>query len=360
MGWWRQADQFSWFSVYLHDRGLQLPWRLATFVFTVILGALPLLMLGSPLGPDNSLTAGIAIAAGVGGFCAGLLWLIRWPTRRQSVLFNLVCSGCTAAACLAMSSAYSGLMGCAIFAVIGGFLAYFHVFAHVIGNFALAMICTAITASRLIIDTGDIALTIASTLTVLALNVGVPFGIHSLVHSLRIDLRNSDRDPLTGLLNRRAFYNAVHEIAVAQHGSVGVPLNVTMIDLDEFKKLNDTRGHAVGDEALVGVAAVLRDNCSDDAVVGRLGGEEFVIADSAPAADHARTVEHIRAGIAAMPFRITASLGTCSVTVEPGTSIEHPEFVDRLIHVADAAMYESKRAGGDRVQHRRSEQVVFE
>jgi predicted signal transduction protein with EAL and GGDEF domain len=128
-------------------------------------------------------------------------------------------------------------LGCTIFAVIGGFLAYFHVIAHVIGNCALAMICAAITASRLIVDTGDISMTIASILTVIALNVGVPFGIHSLVHSLRIDLRNSDRDPLTGLLNRRSVYNAVHEIAVAQQGSVGVRLNVTMIDLDQFKKL---------------------------------------------------------------------------------------------------------------------------
>jgi diguanylate cyclase (GGDEF)-like protein len=359
-GWWRQTDQFDWFSVYLRDRGLQLQWRLATFVFTAMLGALPLVMLGSPLGPDNSLTKGIAIAAGVCGFSAALLWLFRWPTRRQSLVYNIVCSGCTAATCLALSSPYAGLMGCTIFAVIGGFLAYFHTITHVIGNCALAMICAAITASRLIVDTGDISVTIASILTVIALNVGVPFGIHSLVHSLRIDLRNSDRDPLTGLLNRRSVYNAVHEIAVARQGSVGVRLNVTMIDLDQFKKLNDTRGHAVGDEALVHIGAVLREHCSGDAVIGRLGGEEFVIADSEPAADHARTVERIRAGIAATPFQITASLGTCSVIVEPGTSVEHPEFVDRLIHVADAAMYESKRAGGDRVQHGHPDQVVAE
>jgi hypothetical protein len=50
MGWWRRTDQFGWFSVYLHDRGLQLQWRLATFVFTAMLGALPLVMLGSPWG----------------------------------------------------------------------------------------------------------------------------------------------------------------------------------------------------------------------------------------------------------------------------------------------------------------------
>jgi diguanylate cyclase (GGDEF)-like protein len=264
---------------------------------------LPLVMLGSPLGPDNSLTTGIAIAAGVSGFSAALLWLLRWPTRRQSVVYNVVCSGCTAVTCLVLSSPYAGLMGCTIFAVIGGFLAYFHVIAHVIGNCALAMICAAITASRLIVDTGDISVTIGSILTVIALNVGVPFGIHSLVLSLRIDLRNSDRDPLTGLLNRRSVYNAVHEIAVAQQGSVGVRLNITMIDLDQFKKLDDTRGHAVGDVALVSVGAVLRENCSGDAVIGRLGGEEFVIADSEPDADHARIVDASARGLPQRHFR---------------------------------------------------------
>lgn len=75
-GWWRQTDQFDWFSVYLHDRGLQLQWRLATFVFTAMLGALPLVMLGSPLGPDNSLTTGIAIAAGV------------WVQRRLAICWS--------------------------------------------------------------------------------------------------------------------------------------------------------------------------------------------------------------------------------------------------------------------------------
>lgn len=357
MAWWRQSDQFAWFSAYLRDRGLQVHWRFATFGFTAVLGSLPLVMLGSALGPAGAVARGFAIAAGISAFGASLLWLFRWPTRRQSVMYNVVCSGCTAVTCLAVSSPYAGLMGCTIFAVIGGFLAYFHVIAHLVGNLALAMVCMAITAYRLVLDTGDVALTVGSILTVVALNVGVPFGIHSLVHTLRIDLRNSDRDPLTGLLNRRSVYNSVHEIAVAQQQAAGVRLNVTIVDLDQFKKLNDTRGHAAGDEALACVGAMLRGACRGDAVIGRLGGEEFVIADDAPAEVHAKTVERIRAGIAATPFQITASFGTCSVVVEPEAAMDHPAFVDRLIQVADAAMYESKRAGGDRITHAELDQA---
>ncbi|CAA0098039.1 putative diguanylate cyclase DgcT [Mycolicibacterium vanbaalenii] len=359
MGWW-QTDQFDWFTIYLRERGLQVRWRLAVFVFTVFLGAVPLLLLASPAGPDTALRRGFAIAAAGSAFAVSTLWLLRWPSRTQSLIYNVVCSGCIAAGCLVIPDPYGGLMGCTVFAAIGGFLAYFHALAHVLANFVVAMACAGITATRMFLDTSDGLLVAASFLLVIGLNIGVPFGIYSVVHTLRIDLRNSDRDALTGLLNRRSFYNAVHELVLAVQGSAGMRLNVTMVDLDDFKKLNDTKGHAVGDQALITVGVVLQENCGPDAVLGRLGGEEFVIADTATATDHAVTAERIRAGIAAMPFRITASLGTCSAAVPQDVWTTDPQFVDQLIQVADEAMYRSKRAGGDRSQHRHLDQAGAE
>lgn len=349
--WWQQADQFHWFSVYLHDRRLDLQWRLATFVFTAFFAAVPLVMLASSYGPQGSPARTGAVAASVCGLAVGVLWLIGWPTRTQSLLYHAVCCASIAAGCLTLSTSYGALMGVTMFAAVGGLLAYFHALVHVLANFAVAVGCAAAAAARLLDDTGDVALVVASVLLVLGLNLGIPFGIHTLVHSLHTDLRQSDRDPLTGLPNRRSFYNSVHAFLLEHDGMVD-RLNVTMIDLDNFKNLNDTRGHAVGDEALAGVGAVLRDNCGPSAVLGRLGGEEFVIADTDTAAGHALTAERIRTGIAAMPVGITASLGTCSVPVDPGVSVEYPDFLDRLIRLADAAMYLSKRAGGNQVQHR--------
>ncbi|MCK5755375.1 MAG: GGDEF domain-containing protein, partial [Mycobacterium sp.] len=226
-----------------------------------------------------------------------------------------------------------------------------HAIGHVLANLALGMACAAVAAARLMIDTGDVALTVAAVLIVTALNVGIPFGIFSLVHSLRIDLRNSDRDPLTGLLNRRSFSNAVAELIAAQPPSLRRRLNVTMVDLDNFKRLNDSQGHAVGDQALVSVAAVLRESCDAGAAIARLGGEEFVIADTDFVARHRAIVERIRQGIASTPFGVTASLGTCSAVVGPHVPLVATEFVDRLIRMADSAMYTAKRAGGDRVEH---------
>lgn len=286
--------------------------------------------------------------ASVCGLAVSSVWLIGWPTRRQSLIYHAVCCLSIAAGTLALSTSYGALMGCAMFAAIGGLLAYFHALVHVLANFAVALACAAIAAARLFTDAGDAAVVVASLLLVLGLNVGVPFGIHVLVHSLHTELRSSDFDPVTGLPNRRSFHNSVHEMLLERRGG-HTEVNVTMIDIDDFKRLNDTRGHAAGDEALAGIGAVLIQNCGGDAVVGRLGGEEFVIADTASAESHAETVERIRLGIAALPVRITASLGTCGAVIGAGAASNPPELLERLMRSADLAMYRSKRAGGNRV-----------
>lgn len=346
--WWQQADQFHWFSVYLRDRGLDRQWRLATFAFTLLFAAVPVVMLRSPYGPGSGWARAVAIAAAGCGVGVGVVWLIGWPSRTQSLVFHAVCCLSIAAGTLSLSTAYGALMGCAMFAAVGGLLAYFHALVHVLANFAVAAISASVAAARLFAETGDTALVVASLLLVLGLNLGVPFGIHALVHSLHSELRCSDVDPLTGLPNRRSFYNSVHEMLL-QRRAGHAELHVTMIDVDDFKKLNDTRGHAVGDEALVGIGAVLAEHSGADAAVGRLGGEEFVIADMSSAATHAVTAERIRLGIAALPVQITASLGTCGAVLGPAAVVEPEQFLDGLIRAADLAMYRSKRAGGNRI-----------
>ncbi|WP_260764072.1 diguanylate cyclase [Mycobacterium sp. SMC-4] len=357
-GWWSQADQFDWFTVYLRDRGLQQRWRLATFGVTALLAALPIVLLGSPAGPDHLLTRSVAIASAVCALAASVVWLRRWPTRNQSLAYNVVCSMCIAATCLALSNPYAGLNGGVLFAAVGGLLAYFHALGHMLFNLSLAVVCSAITATRLLSATGDVGLTASSLMIVLALNLGVPFGIQALVHTLRIDLRNSDRDSLTGLLDRRGFYNAVYELTVNR--PTGGCLNVTMVDLDQFKKINDNHGHAAGDRVLVDVATVLRQNARPDAILGRLGGEEFVIADTADPSHHAATIERIRVGIEASPVSVTASFGTCTVPADAVLARQHPGFVETLIQVADVAMYRSKRAGGNRIEHQQLDRLASE
>lgn len=348
---WKQPDQYDWLSAYLDERGIQIVWRYATLGFTLAITALPIMLLWSPAGPDHTATVLVALGAAGVGLAGAALWSLRWPTRQQSVIYSLSGSIAIGAMCLAMSNPYTGLMGCTILAVIGGVVAYFHTIGVLLTNLTVAMVCSAILGYRMIATTGDVALTTASLITVAALNVGVPFGIQSLMHTLRTDLRGSDRDPLTGLHNRRSFHNTVYEMMMLDRRRTGMHLVMLMIDLDNFKQLNDTQGHAAGDQALVSVSAALQENCRSAAVIGRIGGEEFLVADIATSSNPDEMAERLREAIADVPFPVTASIGTAGAPLESYSPRSNLQLIDDLIRTSDTAMYAAKRAGGNRVCH---------
>ena len=347
--WWQRPDHYDWFTAYLKDRGLQEQWRATIVLFTCLLAGVPLVLITSPTGPDHHTTIAVSLIATGLGALGAVLWLRRWPTRRESALYCVIAALTIALACLAQSDPYATVMGCTTFAIIGGFIAHFHTPALVATNVAIAATCAGIGTYRLVSTTGDLGLAASALLIVVALNIGVPFGIHSLSHALRTDLRRAGHDPLTGLLNRRAFHHSVHELLMAEHTGLDARLVVALIDLDDFKRLNDTRGHAVGDQALVAVADAIRANTGAHAVAGRLGGEEFVVADTAPGTDPSEWAERLRRGIADVPYPVTASIGTAGA---PLADVAAADLLDTLIHTADAAMYDAKRAGGNRVLHR--------
>lgn len=195
--WWQQADQFHWFSVYLRDRGLDRQWRLATFAFTLLFAAVPMVMLMSPYGPASGWARAVAIAAAGCGVGVGVVWLIGWPSRTQSLVFHAVCCLSIAAGTLSLSTAYGALMGCVMFAAVGGLLAYFHALVHVLANFAVAAISASVAAARLFAETGDTALVVASLLLVLGLNLGCPsVSTRSCTHCTRsCGARTSIRSP---------------------------------------------------------------------------------------------------------------------------------------------------------------------
>lgn len=99
-----------------------------------------------------------------------------------------------------------------------------------------------------------------------------------------------------------------------------------VIDLDDFKGINDTHGHAAGDHALIEIGRALREASGSTAVVARTGGEEFLIIDL-----------YTQDAVAAAPFGITASIGTASTGLPEGSDPAVDEVVDTLIHLADAA-----------------------
>jgi diguanylate cyclase (GGDEF)-like protein len=158
------------------------------------------------------------------------------------------------------------------------------------------------------------------------------------------------RDSLTNLYNRWFFLNQVGSLA--EFGSRrGLGLAVLMLDLDHFKRINDSFGHDTGDAVLRGVAAVLRESTRPEDLVARYGGEEFVLALPAAAADQAtERAERIRTTLASRP--IPAPSGELNVTASLGLAYARPGRLgspNALITAADRCLYQAKRTGRDRL-----------
>ena len=163
-------------------------------------------------------------------------------------------------------------------------------------------------------------------------------------------------DALTGVSNRRYWFElAEHEFEVAQR--YHTPLSVILFDIDRFKLVNDTFGHVVGDQVLERVAVVARSALRTVDLIGRYGGEEFVIVlPETPALQALPAAERIRADVAAIRVEtdkgqaaVTLSLGIADMPLAPST--EHhggTGSVERIIHHADEAMYAAKTAGRNR------------
>ena len=159
----------------------------------------------------------------------------------------------------------------------------------------------------------------------------------------------ASRDDLTGAANRRAFDQAL-SAQLDRCRREGLPLSVALVDLDGFKRYNDTFGHLAGDDCLVGVARALQERSGRAGeLVGRFGGDEFVVlwpgVDATTArhlADEAReSVRTLDLRRDDEAFRVTVSVG--GITVVPGADTTPVELID----AADRAMYIVKRAGGD-------------
>ncbi len=158
--------------------------------------------------------------------------------------------------------------------------------------------------------------------------------------------KEAKHDALTGLLNRSGL-NKLRELALASRWHQGRIISVAVIDLDHFKRINDTFGHAVGDQVLQTVAEEIRRAIRGGDYAGRFGGEEFVvIMPDTPTAGARTVMERLRKGLAGrakdLPTPITVSIGLASS--RPG--LDDP---DTIFRNADQALYQAKNRGRDRV-----------
>jgi diguanylate cyclase (GGDEF)-like protein/PAS domain S-box-containing protein len=153
----------------------------------------------------------------------------------------------------------------------------------------------------------------------------------------------SVKDPLTGAFNRR---HMIDQLRGAIDRSAWVTASLVMVDIDEFKAVNDRFGHVGGDTVLVGIAALARRLSRDSDQLFRMGGDEFVLYLPGVARTGALAIaERLRAAVAHSTFvtdaRVTVSLGVAELRAD--------DTIEGWLQRADAALYEAKRAGRNRI-----------
>lgn len=158
----------------------------------------------------------------------------------------------------------------------------------------------------------------------------------------------ADIDPLTGILNRRSFYNRAEElITYAEVGNLDV--GVLMFDLDRFKLLNDTHGHAVGDAVLVLFTKLTEDCIRSSDIFARIGGEEFAILLPDTNVEAMKTIAvRIRESVAQTPVIVGDKPVYFTVSVGGTMLLNDENNIDSALNRADQCLYRAKEDGRDR------------
>jgi diguanylate cyclase (GGDEF)-like protein len=169
-----------------------------------------------------------------------------------------------------------------------------------------------------------------------------------LHEALALVTHDAATDALTGLPNRRALDQMLSE-ELEQAGLAGSPLSVLMLDVDHFKRINDTHGHGVGDDALRAFARRVQGLLREGEACARYGGEEFVVVlPGTPLPLALEVAERLRSGVARTPLLKAPLL---PVTVSIGAAQFRPgQSPSALFEAADRAVYEAKRQGRDQVR----------
>jgi diguanylate cyclase (GGDEF)-like protein len=251
-------------------------------------------------------------------------------------------------------------VGSALFTLLVAFLAWRRG-NRAAGWFLIAWVmleaCAIATAVRLLFDGTSHAeglLYYGLPLSMVAAAVLVALGVADRLRQQRAALTEAERraqtDPLTGVLNRRSLIEHLDDACVRAR-SRGLPIALLFIDLDHFKDINDSYGHAAGDACLRRIIEPIEAELRQSDVIGRYGGEEFIVILSSADITAAHPIaERIRKRVADVhiegfgsPIKLTCSIGIA-------TSDTLGVWGENLIASADAAVYAAKRSGRNRVQ----------
>lgn len=343
--WWQQRDDYQWRIEFLRSRGMLPVLRHIIAGIGATMGLLALVNVVLTPGTDSTLARVGWAVVGVGSLAWAARWaLLPWPSSRASAALVVYVDVIMTLSALLFGDPNLAMSGIPILLCAGGYVVFFHGPRLHLAHIAWCTLSVLGIAVWLAVTTPDHGVQVAVSRAIIALLVTVcvlpalQFGFWLLQGSSKLSLT----DPLTELTNRRGLAVSVKRLNEAAPPDAS--LCALLIDVDGFKGVNDSLGHAVGDEVLIRTTRRIRSSVRDDAVVVRWGGDEFLVVDRVPREQAGAIAERIRAAVSA-PAQpaITVSIGLATCT---RTDLD---LID-VITAADAAMYEAKACGGDRVR----------
>lgn len=347
--WKPRQDHYYWLTAILTARGLQASTCRVVAGVIATLGLVPMISLVSPLGPKG--LVGQVLAVVVTACCAvmALRWLRhRWPSRAESAACVLVGTVCISIACLIPTSPVAGLLGASSFALLSAYVTCFHGKGLLAFTWAVAIATLAVLAIRL--APLDTALAIGSVCLVALVNVFAAAVCRAGIRLISGDAQTNQLEPLTGLLDRDAFYERTATLLAARHRDDDRYLVLVIVNIDGFSLITGMSGERGGNLARVAVGNAVRSCVRHNAVVAHVSEDDFVIADTFTTPDASPLVERVRSAVANTPSRLTTSVGVVSTPLRPLMHLPPDDVVDEVIAIATAAMFEARKAGGNRAR----------
>ncbi|MUL80819.1 MULTISPECIES: diguanylate cyclase [unclassified Mycolicibacterium] len=352
--WWREPVDYAAQVQYFAKRSMAEAIRTLIGFGTAFNGVICLAIL-MPFAATRTSAVVVAIF-GVLQIGWGAAWCARpWPSRLTSLAFVISADFGIATAAIVDSSWLLGLFGFNAFTMISIYLMFFDGPKILAGHLAWILLATATFTARAAAHANfDTTTFTASTLTAVAPVLATPLGIQFGIWALRTDANESVTDALTGLLNRRGLHLHIGELLCDITPRTEV--TVMVVDLDRFKDVNDTFGHAVGDEVLIRCARRIKSVVRGSALVARIGGEEFVVVDRTDSSRRARcdldSVRHAICAPAEHPVTASVGVATTDAAGLAASGATPATWIDSLIERADHAMFRAKRGGGNATVHR--------
>ncbi|KQU53355.1 hypothetical protein ASG84_24535 [Rhodococcus sp. Leaf278] len=349
--WWVSSVDFDWLLGYHRARPFL---RYAEALISLYGFLCALLCLGLLVSPDvvvGVTQRGVVCASGVLAVALSVLGVARRiDTRGASLLFTAASDIGIAAVLLSVAPSPIAIVGTTIFTGLGNYVSSFHGPRVFLAHYAFTLLVLCAVAVHVLIEgTWPVATVLTVTGCVFVGLFTSSVIMQALVSHLRHDASGAYFDQLTGLRNRRGLSSAVSELYRTGPAAGSVAWSV-VIDLDEFKSINDRFGHGHGDDVLRRTAARIHQACPGSAFAARIGGEEFTVVGRGAEVDARECADRILRSI----FRdsddtpVTASLGVATMAV-PRLTEDVASAMTALTGRADAAMYDAKRQGGNRV-----------